>query len=254
MDHHPLPLREQLKVLVNLQEVDLKIDSLKKKKFSLPSHLKTINDTLQKSQAAISLKNTALAEIEKSLRQTQAALELNQDRLKRAHGKLEGVHNSQEFQAANKEIDQLKKLNSTLEEQLKKSKTEVGAIQTEIENMNLEISVTQEEQISKAALISSESSQINTQISSLEQERLQFVPNMNKRILALYDRVRVARNGLGLVPALNGRCSGCNLSLPPQLFNEIMKYNNAQSCPNCNRILFVPEQNLTPPASEETVK
>ena len=46
-------------------------------------------------------------EVEKVQRQTQAALDLNKDRLARANTKLESVQNSQEFQAANKEIDQL---------------------------------------------------------------------------------------------------------------------------------------------------
>ena len=39
-----LALREQLKALENLQEIDLKIDSLKKNKGGLPAALKALDD------------------------------------------------------------------------------------------------------------------------------------------------------------------------------------------------------------------
>src|SRR4051794_17188506 len=105
----PLPLREQLKALEHLQELDLKIDALKKRKSGLPIALKAVEEQYQKALGAVRIKNTAIEDIEKAMRQSQAALELNRDRIARANAKLEVVQNGQEFNAANKELDQLKK-------------------------------------------------------------------------------------------------------------------------------------------------
>jgi hypothetical protein len=41
----PFPLREQMKALEHLQELDLRIDVLKKKKAAIPVTLKTLDET-----------------------------------------------------------------------------------------------------------------------------------------------------------------------------------------------------------------
>ena len=240
MDSHSLPLRDQLKCLENLQEVDLKIDALKKQKLSLPDVLKTLNETFLKVTAQVTVKKTALSEIEKTIRQAQAALELNRDRLLRSHEKLESVHNSQEFQAANKEIDQLKKLSTTLDEQVKKSKQDEDALLSELLQLEESLAKAQAEREAQNLVVQGEAGQLDGKISELQTERNKFTSVVDKRILAQYDRVRVARNGVGFVPTSNGRCSGCHMMVPPQLVNEIVKFKNVQSCPSCHRILTAP--------------
>src|SRR5688572_25450050 len=100
----PLPLREQLKALEHLQELDLNIDALRKKKAALPTALKAAEDTFSRAKSALDARKNALAEAEKLKRQTQAAVELNNDRVTRAKGKLESVQNTNEYQAATKEL------------------------------------------------------------------------------------------------------------------------------------------------------
>ena len=130
--NQPLPLVEQLKSLEHLQELDLKIDSIKKSETGLPVALKALDDALAKLKAGLDLKKSQVSELEKVQRQTQAALDLNQDRMSRSNSKLDGVQNTQEFQAANKEIDQLKKLNASLDEQTKKSVAEIELINKDL--------------------------------------------------------------------------------------------------------------------------
>ena len=60
-----LPLVEQLRNLEQLQELDLKIDSIKKNQSSLPMSLKLIDDSLDKLKIEIDTKRTQIAEIDK---------------------------------------------------------------------------------------------------------------------------------------------------------------------------------------------
>ena len=241
----PLPLVEQLKNLEHRQEIDLKIDSLRKNQNSLPESLKLLDDSLSKLKASLTTKNSQIAEIEKVNRQTLAALDLNRDRLSRSNQKLEAVHNSQEFQAANKEIEQLKKLNVTLEEQNKKSTTDIEALRTEAGALSEQISKLQKDRDSQSTVLSGQSQQFQTDIDSLLSKRTEYSVNVEKRILTQYDRVRVARNGLGIVPAVGGRCKGCNMMVPPQLFNEVQRGSTLHSCPCCHRLLYIPGMDAT---------
>jgi predicted nucleic acid-binding Zn-ribbon protein len=235
----PLPLREQLKALECLQEIDLKIDSLKKNRNSVPAQLKALEEGVSKLTISIDLKKKSVEDIEKANRQTQAAQELNKDRLVRANSKLEAVANSQEFQAANKEIDQLKKLNVSLEEQTKKAHADIETLNKQAAEISVQLEKQKAEQEAQSHILNTQSSRLEADMTALTGERKQFVTKVETRILAQYDRIRGARAGIGIVPAIGGRCKGCNMMVPPQLFIEIQRANQLHQCPSCQRLLFV---------------
>lgn len=236
----PLPVREQLKALEHLQELDLKIDSLKKQKASFPNALRALDDAWNRLQSQTKAKQNEIDDIEKAKRQTQAAIDLNNDRVTRANSKLESVQNGQEFQAANKEIEQLKKLNLSLEEQLKKSDTDIKTASESLEKLKEDSEKAAGERTTQSSALSTQGTDLDGQIAELMATRKPQAEKVDKRILAQYDRVRMARAGLGLVPAVGGRCKGCNMVVPPQLYNEIHRANSIHDCPSCHRILFVP--------------
>jgi predicted nucleic acid-binding Zn-ribbon protein len=235
-----LPLSEQLRSLEHIQELDLKIDSIKKSQSNLPTVLKALDDSIAKEKSGIDAKKAQIIELEKVQRQAQAALDLNRDRMARSNTKLEGVQNSQEFQAANKEIDQLKKLNGSLEEQTQKSVTEIEAVKKALADLETKLQQFQVEREREFEKISGETGKHQEDLDTLLSERQVYASKIERPTLALYDRVRNARHGLGIVPSVGGRCKGCNMMLPPQLFNEVQRCNAVQSCPSCHRLLFLP--------------
>ncbi len=235
-----LPLVEQLKKLEQLQELDLKIDHIKKNQKVLPATLKAAEDALKKGKASFDAKNHQLTEFEKLSRQTQAALELNQDRLSRAIAKLESVQNTQEFQAASKEMEQLKKLSLSLDEQKKKSSADIELCQKDLAQLQAELEKLESEHGRQAQAVLGQDQALGADLDQLLSERGHYVPGVEPRILAQYDRIRHARGGIGLVPAVGGRCRGCNMMVPPQVYIELQRGNILHQCPSCNRILFVP--------------
>jgi predicted nucleic acid-binding Zn-ribbon protein len=235
-----IPLREQLKQLEQLQEIDLKIDSIRKQEKGLPGGLKGVEDSLKKLQFGLDQKKTDAADLEKTVRQAQAALELNQDRMTRSHARLEGVQNSQEFQAVTKEQEQLKKLNVSLEEQIQKAQADQALNQKEQAVLDGELQKLKEQLERDQAKVASQLSRHQTDLTALLEARQGFVSKIDRPTLAQYERVRGARGGVGIVPTVAGRCQGCHMMIPPQLFNELHRCNQVHACPSCHRILFLP--------------
>lgn len=238
----PLPRAwsEQAKALEAVQELDLKIDQLRKNKNSLPEALRSLDLSLGKLQTQLTAKKAALVELDKGGRQVQAALDINRDRLARSNSRLEGVQNSQEYQAVNKEIEQLKKQGAGLEEQARKAASETEVARKELDDLAAQQDLIAEERKAQAEKLASHGSQLNREIEALLVERKNHLTGVDDRVLAQYDRVRGARGGVGFVPAVDGRCKGCNMMVPPQLYNEIRKGQSVHSCPSCHRLLFVP--------------
>ena len=234
-----LSLVEQLKNLASLQEVDLKIDSIKKNQNTLPAGLKAADESLKKVQTLLDVKKKAEAELEKTTKQTQAAWELNQERLTRSQAKLEAVQTSQEFQAVNKEIEQLKKLNVSLDEQKKKVGGEREILAQEMGVLGEQLQKLTQEREAQSQVLNGQDRQLRGDLEGLLSERAQFTHGIEGRLLAQYERIRGARAGLGVTAAVGGRCRACNMMVPPQLFNELQRGTALHSCPSCNRILYV---------------
>jgi len=51
--------------------------------------------------------------------------------------------------------------------------------------------------------------------------------------------LREQRRGHALAIARDGYCMGCNMHLPPQLYNNLYKYEELLICPHCQRILIL---------------
>lgn len=235
-----IPVQEQLKALEQLQEIDLKIDALKQKKAAFPLALRELEVSLAQARREYEETQKTFEEIAKLERQTKAAIELNTERLNRANEKLTSVANTQEFNAANKEIDQLKKMNGQLEEQLKTNEAKIAEANTQIGAKEESVNQAQAALDAKNQEFSGQVTQLDQEISKVEQERTPYTSKVEKRILSLYQRIRPARMGLGIVPAIGGRCKGCNMTLPPQLFNEVQRAASFHQCPSCNRLIFAP--------------
>ena len=122
----------------------------------------------------------------------------------------------------------------------RKSTTDAEAAQKELDGLNAQLAKVQQDRDAQAGVLSTQGAELDSQINSLVSERKQYSGDVEPRTLAQYDRVRGARGGLGFVPAVGGRCKGCNMMVPPQMFNEIRKLLQIYSCPSCHRLLFVP--------------
>ncbi len=65
-----------------------------------------------------------------------------------------------------------------------------------------------------------------------------LVPGLKPDLLRRYEMIKGRRNGIAVVSARNSICSGCNMNLPPQLYNELQRSEELICCPNCNRIIY----------------
>ena len=62
-------------------------------------------------------------------------------------------------------------------------------------------------------------------------------------VLVLYRRVKAAKTDeLGVAAVHAATCRGCNVSLPPQMYNDLQRNDRLKHCPNCDRIIYWEEE------------
>lgn len=227
------------KNLESLQELDLQIGQIIKKKSEFPAKISTYESEIKKLSLQVDEKNKILSEMERNRKQQLGAIELNEERSKRSQEKMALIKNSTELSALQREVESLKKNSDIIKENATKSEAEINKVMNEVSEIQksiAEITAIKDQEVSK---IQSEDKDLSSGLGTLESRRKETAAFVDGKILTLYDRVRGARAGVGIAITTDGRCNGCNIKLPPQTFNELQKkMNEIMQCPTCKRILI----------------
>lgn len=240
MTDSPTSIQDQLKALAAVQEVDLQVEGLKKQVQGAPASLKKVEEARDRAKKAWDAKVLAIGELEKVQKQHQAALELNKDRLQRSTQRLEAVGNTQEYQAITRELEQLRRMATSLEEQASKANKDRDALAAEASTAETAFRASEEEWTKANGEMAASTEKAQSQLNALAQARLPLAAAVEPRLLSQYDRIRPARQGMGLAPANGGQCKACNRVLPPQQYNELQKGSGIHQCSSCHRLLFIP--------------
>ena len=81
--------------------------------------------------------------------------------------------------------------------------------------------------------------ELEGQVGTLRAERDVVAARVRPDVMRRYNGI-VMKKGLAVVPVRRGGvCGGCNMAIPPQLFNILQRMNSIETCPTCNRIIYV---------------
>ncbi|MEW6056615.1 MAG: C4-type zinc ribbon domain-containing protein [Bdellovibrionota bacterium] len=230
-----------MRKLEQVQEIDIQIGAILKKRAEHPKRLSQYDDQIKLHQTKIDEKKKIVDELERSKRQQLGALELNEDRIKRSQEKLEQIKTNQEYQALSKEIESLKKNSVVIKENADKVSADLEVHLKENATHTSALEEVQAKRNEESTKIAEEERILSTELNRLEGLRAEAVVGIDRRYLATYDRVRGGRGGIGIVSATGGNCKGCNMRIPPQIYNELQRGTELHACPSCKRILVYRE-------------
>ena len=70
-----------------------------------------------------------------------------------------------------------------------------------------------------------------------EAEKNKIIERISKDVLPIYQNIS-SKNGQALALVVNEVCTGCNMNIPPQLYNHVLTEQEILQCPSCKRILY----------------
>ena len=90
--------------------------------------------------------------------------------------------------------------------------------------------------------------EIDAQIADARKLRDEAAARVSPQVLKKYSSIKMKR-GLALAPVKNGTCQGCNMNIPPQLYNVLQRGQTVETCPSCHRIIYWEEIMKDDPAA-----
>jgi predicted nucleic acid-binding Zn-ribbon protein len=234
-------MEEKLSLLIQLQEIDAKIRTQIAQKNRLPEALATlelrrvsINDNLDKVQEA-------LLAAQKDKRDRDKDLEAGVQKVEKLKARSAEIKNNKEYQALLKEIEAAEQENKAVEDDIlglmEKIDAAAGQITIAEQRAKEEAAEIQVEQKQHEAVLA----KLEEELKAIEEERQKAIARIPKQLLSQYQKLLGTKAGIAIAEARGESCSGCYMSIPPQVYVNVKKNESIITCPNCGRILYFKE-------------
>ena len=240
-------MQAKLGALLNVQKVDLEIASLRKATETYPKQLAELEKELGAARAELEAERGRLLEVERQKRALEQSIADEKDKVRKWEGRLAEQRTTREYAALAREIDIAKKTNQTMAEDLTElGKTQAG-VREAVKAKEQEWAARQDSIGGRMAELRQRMASAHHDVKALEEKRAKLAASADKQLLHRYDVVKKRRLP-ALVPVLPpGTCQGCNMNVPPQLYNTLRSTLGTDICPSCHRIIYAAEA-LEPPA------
>ena len=242
-------LAQQIQLLEALATVDAEIKKLDHKISEEETALEALKKELVYLDGKLATDRTSVEEMHKTMGELGVEVRQMGSQIDRSREKLGRARNERESVAAEREMDEIRKLLRDREDEVqklggladvaKKSVSDVDAQRGKVWN---ELSSTESDTGKRIAEVTAEREQKIAERSELQKK-------VQPQTLRRYEVVR-KKKGSGLAPTTDGTCQACHIGIPPQVFQRIQRREALEECPNCHRILYW----APPPPREDTEK
>jgi uncharacterized protein len=231
-----------LKTLLQLQDLDLKIEARKRREQEIPKqkdkfqiHRERLHEELRASEEKLKSLQVEQRELESEIDQKQAQID-------KYNTQLLAVKKNEEYTALLHEIEGIKKQISQKEERILIIMEEIDNAKAHLDEDRKRIQEELRDIENECARIDEELKEATRERKELEAQRGPILENIEKSLLARYNRIRKSlKTGPAVVPLRGETCTGCNMMITAQIFNEILAGDKMHSCRNCGRLLYHPD-------------
>lgn len=232
-------MKEDVQLLIDLQELDHHILKGRKQQEQLCSEQQLLATQADKLRAIIETINSELDAITQDRGEINQALLQELDNIEKAESRLPEIKTQKEYLAVLKEVDVAKKQGKDLQDKIDDSDSAFATLKEDRQEKQQELDALQTSNDSRTTEIDAELTKIDASLVSENRKRENLAKKVPDNIRKNYELLLVRRKGIALVEAHKGTCLGCNMHLPPQFFNSMLKNQGIDSCPHCNRLLYV---------------
>jgi predicted nucleic acid-binding Zn-ribbon protein len=176
----------------------------------------------------------------KTRRAKEQDLASQEDRIQKLRTRQGEIKTNKEYQAHIQEIEAAKTQKTKLEDELLALMEQTETLQSQIGQIQAALQTAEAEFAAEKQRLETENAGEAQELAALEQERTVRAAAVEPDILKQYDRLRASRKDLAVVAIVQGSCTGCHMSVPPQLAAEVKRQDRLLTCSSCQRILYWP--------------
>ena len=240
-------LREKLKALEELQQIDLEVNEVKAELEGIGPRRAEVEVRVKEARRSYDDEQGRLDGNERERRQLETLLGMERDKVKKWEGRLGEIRTPREYAALSREIDIARKSNDSQSEQLRALTAQAVEIQKALEERAEWLAEQEEATQGELKELDERQAEVQRRLQQLEARRGEAAHAVEPSLLGKYENIKRRRAGVALAPVVGMTCKGCHRNVPPQLAITLQRADSIETCPNCHRIIYAAEA-LNPPA------
>ena len=230
-------LQKTLNALIELQEIDLKLDRLNEERGDLPDIVNNLKSKIEKDDELLNNQQDTLKKLKVEEKKIELELETTRAQLKKYDEQLYQVKTNKEYDAIANETESTKNTIDASENRLLEIAETLEKLEASIADLKKNKQTSKKELKESNEDLQAKISESSEEENILMQEKNIAEKSLTKRHLSTYNRIRGAKNGIAVAHCNGGICSGCFSFIPPQKVVEIKNMKNIFTCESCGRIL-----------------
>ncbi len=240
-------MQEQVQALENLARLDEALAQLQGELDAERATLGGKREQLTQLEAKLAAIKASVDEMDRTRSDLIGEARQMSVQMERSREKLGRSRTEREVNAAQREVEELRKL-------FRDREIETQKLAGLIEQAENEAQQTEAERAALAAELGSSEGAVETRLQQLEkesgrqsEEREQAAKSVPKPLYRRYEMIRRRRGSALCSAGRSGTCSACHIALPPMMFQQLRRATDFTQCPSCNRILYYRDD---PPEAE----
>jgi len=222
---HAKTVAEKLDILLQLQNIDLELDEIKKIRGALPEEVSDLEDEIAGYETRLNKFQKDVDQMEEDIEGNRAAIKKSEELIKKYEEQQMNVRNNREYDAITKEIE-LQNLEIQISEKrikegyakIEAKKEDIESTKQLIDNRNSDLESKQEE----LEKIIGDSKEDEDKLMKHRENVVNKIIDADEKLYRYYEKLRTSlSNGLAVVKVKRGAAEGCNIIIPPQRLVEI---------------------------------
>ncbi len=232
-----MSIREQIPFLENLADIDERLKKLDEDLSLRKGGLEALRVEIAQLEKKIGETRESLVGMDKS--RSEALIEARQMgvQVERSREKLGRSRNERESVAAQRELEELKKLIRDREDEAEKlgsvsdrARASISDNETRRDTLKAELEGTAEGAMQRV-------NELEAERVTMAADREAAVKKLPPLLYRKYEAVR-ARRPRAVASSSDGTCNRCHIAIPPMQFQRMMRLEEFDQCPQCKRILY----------------
>lgn len=240
--------KENITQLVRLQKKDAALDRFRTEIDKIPVAIEGLRGSLEAEKNTLSEVKNKIISLEKNKKEKEMDLAQQEESAKKHSLELNQVKTNEAFKALQNEIDLAKSQGSDLETDILGSMEEIDACRKEEKRLKIELQSLEEKTKSEVGVLEARLKELQTQFDAASAERNESAAPIPKDAMRIYDHIRKRGKNDAVVAIQDSICSGCRITLSPQIIVDATRATSLVTCESCQRILYKAEIPAAKPA------
>ena len=235
-------IQEQINLLVAVQGIENEILQSGRELAALDDAAAALDQELAEREAQLRADQKDLADLKKNYRQLEIESSINSGMIAKSNEKLPRVKTNKEYQSILKEIEDIQRNNSGLEDRMIAQLDQIESAEAAIRKTEVQLAAFLNTCREKKEAMAAKTRRERQRVAALNEKKVRISAKADPKIIMVLEDVKKKVRGMAVVAAQQAICTGCHMNIPAQLFNELHRLDELRFCPHCHRIIYWKEQ------------